>query len=100
MALRKEDFLTSIWAFDPNGKKVHPYKGEKGAKKGFFSVNFTNDTNNFNPMTEAQLIEAVEAGKFKDRGTIRMLPLDYKPGDERNAFAPVYFDNKPVKSFG
>jgi len=36
MALRKEDFLTSVWAFDPSGKKVHPYKGEKGAEKGVF----------------------------------------------------------------
>ncbi|KYY55001.1 hypothetical protein AWQ14_06670 [Vibrio parahaemolyticus] len=100
MALKKDDFLTSVWAFDANGKKVHPYKGERGAKKGLFSVNFTNDTNNFNPMTKEQLEEAIRLGKFKERGTIRMLPLDYKAGDERNAFSPLYFNDIPVKSFG
>jgi hypothetical protein len=64
MALEKDDFLISVWSFDDNGKKIHPYKGERGVKKGLFSVNFTNDTNNFNGLTESQLIEAIISGKF------------------------------------
>jgi len=100
MALKENDFLLDVWSFDENGKKVHPYKGERGAKKGFFSVNFTNDTNNFKPYTEEQLIAAIISGKFKPRGTIRMLPLDYKPGAERNAFGPKFYKGKYVKDFG
>lgn len=65
-----------------------------------YSVNFTNDTNNFTGMTEDELVQAIIAGKFKDRGSIRMLPLDFKPGAERNAFGPKFYKGKHVKDFG
>jgi len=97
--LDSKDFLLDVWAHDSNGKRVHPYKGERGAKRGYFSVNFTNDTNNYQPMTKAQLVDAILAGRFNRRGTIRMLPIDAKPGDERNAFAPTHYKGKPVKDF-
>lgn len=100
MALNKEDFLLDVWACDDNGKKLHPYKGERGAKKGLFSVNFTNDTNKFQGLTEEQLIKSIEVGKFKSRGTIRMLPLDYKHGCDRNAFGPTFYKGKHIKEFG
>lgn len=99
MPLREQDFLMDVWAFDAEGEKVHPYKGERGDKKGLFSVNFTNDTNNFQGLSEDQLVEAITSGKFKDRGTIRMLPLNFKPGAERNAFGPKFYKGKPVKDF-
>lgn len=98
MPLKEQDFLTDVWAFD-DGKKVHPYKGERGEKKGLFSVNFTNDTNKFQGMTEEELRHAITSGRFRDRGTIRMLPLDAKPRAERNAFAPQFYQGKPVKDF-
>ncbi len=98
MPLKEQDFLIDVWAFD-DGKKVYPYKGERGDKKGLFSVNFTNDTNNFQGMTEEELRYAITSGKFRDRGTIRMLPLDAKPGAERNAFAPQFYQGKPIKDF-
>lgn len=100
MSLKQEDFFADVWSFDQNGKKVYPYKGERGEKTGLYSVNFTNDTNNFQGYTEAQLVDAIVSGKFKQRGTIRMLPLDYKPGAERNAFGPEFYKGKPVKDFG
>jgi hypothetical protein len=99
MPLKVTDFLTEVWAFDGAGKKVHPYKGERGDKKGLFSVNFTNDTNNFQGMMEADLIKAITTGKFKDRGTIRMLPVTVAPGAERNAFTPLFYKGKPIKDF-
>ena len=99
MALNKSDFLLSIWSFTDSGEKVYPYKGERGKKKGLFSVNFTNDTNNFEGLTEEELVSAIESGKFRDRGTVRMLPLDYKPGAERNAFAPKYFDGVDITCY-
>ena len=99
MALQKSDFLLNIWSFDKDGNKVHPYKGEKGNKKGLYCVNFTNDTNKFQGYSELQLITAITSGKFKDRGTIRMVPLDYKPGAERNAFGPKFYNGKHVKDF-
>ncbi len=100
MALKQSDFLLDVWAIDKQGKKVYPYKGERGEKKGLYSVNFTNDTNNFTGMTEDDLVKAIIAGKFKDRGTIRMLPLDFKMGAERNAYSPKFLKGKHVKDFG
>jgi hypothetical protein len=100
LSLKDEDFFSDVWSFDDNGKKVHPYKGELGDKTGLYSVNFTNDTNNFQGYTEAQLVGAIMGGKFKQRGTIRMLPMDYKIGSERNAFSPQFYKGKRVKDFG
>lgn len=98
MALKQSDFLMDVWAFH-NGKKLHPYKGERGEKKGLHSVNFTNDTNHFEGMSEEELIRAITSGRFRNRGTIRMLPLDFKPGAERNAFAPEFYKGKHIKDF-
>ncbi len=100
MALLKNDFLLDVWTVDSEGNKLHPYKGEKGLKKGLFSVNFTNDTNKFEGYTEAQLIDAIVKGKFKTKGTIRMLPLNYKAGMDRNAFSPKLYLGKSIKSYG
>ena len=99
MALKQSDFLLSVWAFDAEGRKLHPYKGERGDKKGLFSVNFTNDTNKFQGLTEGELISAITGGKFRDRGTVRMLPLTYGPNAERNAFGPLYYNGRHVKDF-
>ena len=97
MPLTDTDYLLDVWSFDANGTKVYPYKGERGKKKGLFSVNFTNDTKKFIGMTESQLIDAIEVGRFNDRGTIRMLPLRAEPGAERNAFAPQCYRGRPIK---
>lgn len=72
MPLNEDDFFTDVWALDSNEKKVHPYKGEYGHKRGLFSVNFTNDTKKFQGLTEEQLIDAIVAGRFRTRGTIRV----------------------------
>jgi len=100
VTLKESDFLLDIWSFDKKGNKVYPYKGERGEKKGLYSVNFTNDTNKFQGYSEAQLIDAIIKGKFKERGTIRMLPSNFKLGAERNAFGPIFYKGKHVKDFG
>jgi hypothetical protein len=97
MSANESGLLLEVWSLDGDGKKVHPYKGQRGSKAGLFSVNFTNDTKKFQGMTEQQLIAAIVGGKFKDRGTIRMLPLGVKPGTERNAYAPLYYLGKRIK---
>jgi hypothetical protein len=94
-----DDYLCDVWAVDGEGTKIFPYRGERGRKKGLFSVNFTNDTQKFVGMSEAELCKAITDGKFKDRGTIRMLPLEVLPGVKRSAFAPIYYKGRPVKSF-
>ena len=91
MPLKDEDFLLDVWSFNKDGNRVYPYKGERGGKKGLFSVNFTNDTNNFEGYSAERLNKTITNGKFKDKGTIRMLPLNYKPGAERNAFKPKFY---------
>ena len=93
-------FLLDMWSLNEDGKTVYPYKGERGRKKDLFSVNFTNDTNKFQGMTEEQLVQTIFEGRFKGRGTVRMLPLDVKPGADRNAFAPVFYKGKRIKDFG
>jgi len=60
MPLNRDDFLLDVWSIRSDGKKVFPYKGGKGEKKGLYSVNFTNDTNNFQGYTEEQVIKAIE----------------------------------------
>ena len=100
MSMKEGDFLTDIWAKDKSGQRVYPYKGLRGPKKGLFSVNFTSDTKKFEGFTEQQLVDAITGGKFKERGTIRMLPLKVKPGAERNAFAPQFYKGTRVKDFG
>lgn len=94
-----EQFMVDVWAFDRHGKRVHPYRGVRGNKRGLFSVNFTNDTNKFVGMTDKELAKAIESGLFRDRGTIRMLPLDHRENAGRNAYAPLYFKNRSVKSY-
>ena len=99
MALKTSDFLQDVWSFVDDGKtKIHPYKGERGPKKGLFSVNFTNDTNKFQGLTESELIGAITSGRFREGGTIRMLPLNYGPATERNAFAPLYYKGRFIKT--
>jgi hypothetical protein len=96
---KSTEFLLDVWAVDKQGNKVHPYKGQSGPKKGLYSVNFTSDNKKFIGLTEGELIKAIELGRFKERGRIRMMTTNYKPGAERNAFAPIKYKDDLVKSF-
>lgn len=96
MRSEKNELLLSVSAYDATGRKVHPYQGLRGPKKGLYSVNFTNDTKKFQGMSEAELIQAIETGRFRDRGTIRMRRVD---DTGVNAFAPVAYNNRKVKDF-
>ena len=89
-------YCTRVWALDSNGKKVFPYTGVRGGKKGLYSVNFTSDTNKFEGYTEEKLILAITSGRFKDRGTIRMLPISANTSNGNNAFVPRFLDGKPI----
>lgn len=89
--------LLSVWAFDKQGHKVHPYRGKSGAKKGLYSVNFTNDTKKFQGMNEDELLQAIKQGRFRERGTIRMCRASLTSGS--NAFAPAMYEGKQVKGF-
>lgn len=97
--ISKIEYLMDVWAIDDKGRKLHPYKGERGDLKGLFSVNFTSDTKKFQGMTEDALVKAITPGRFRDRGTIRMLPLQVEPGADRSAFAPQFYLGKQVKGF-
>ena len=89
-------FLTRVWAFDADGKKVFPYTGIRGANKGLYSVNFTSDTKNYEGMDEAELVGAIENGRFQFRGSIRMLPLGADTSQGNNAFVPRFLDGVPI----
>lgn len=89
--------LMSVWAFDKQGHKVHPYKGKLGTKKGLYSVNFTNDTNKFEGFSEEDLLQAIKQGRFRERGTIRMCRASVTSGS--NAFAPAMYEGRRIKDF-
>ena len=89
--MNRSAYFLALWAELENGTRVYPYKGVRGDKKDLFSVNFTNDNKQFKGVTENELISLVEGGHFVSRGVIRMLPLDAKPGSDRNAFSPTHY---------
>lgn len=89
--------LLSVWAYDKEGHKVHPYKGTLGAKKDLYSVNFTNDTNKFEGLSEDELLRAIKQGRFRERGTIRMCRASMTSWS--NAFAPAMYEGKRIKDF-
>ena len=89
-------FCTRVYALEASGKKVFPYTGVLGPKKGFYSVNFSFDNTGFEPMSEAELIAAIREGRFEPRGTIRMLPLRADTSRGNNAFAPLFLDGAPI----
>ena len=94
--MAKRNFLTRVWAFDANGEKVFPYTGIRGAKKGLYSVNFTSDTRNYEGLDEAELVSAIESGRFQLRGSIRMLPLGADTSQGNNAFVPRFLNGVPI----
>ena len=89
-------YCTRVWALNSDGVEVFPYTGIRGKKTGLFRVNFTSDTNKFEGSSEEQLITAITSGKFRDRGTVRMLPLDSDTSPGNNAFVPRFLDGKPI----
>lgn len=93
------ELFKRVYAISKTGERMYPCKMRRGDKNGKYCVNFTNDTNNFVGLTEEELIAAILAGRFRDRGTIRMLPLNAKPGMTPNAFSPLKFDDKFVKDY-
>ena len=97
VAANKNNLLLDVWAYDKDGEKVYPYRGMQGPKKGLFSVNFTNDTRRFEAMDEEELVAAIRAGRFRERGTIRMCRAT--ASSAQNAFAPVKFRGQRVKDF-
>ena len=98
MALKEAEFITDIYTFH-KGKKLHPYNGIIGEKKGKFSLNFTSNSRKFQAITENALRRAITSGKFRDRGTIRMLPLDWEADDKGTSFSPQFYKGELVKNF-
>ena len=95
-----EQYLLSLWAESESGERVYPYKGVKGPKKDLYSVSYSGKSNEYVGVTESELIASVEAGKFSERGTIRMLPLKAPSGAQRNGFAPTHYKGEPIQQRG
>lgn len=91
-----EKFLLSLWAETRTGERFYPYTGVRGHKKGLYSVSFSGKSNDYKGISEAELITAVEAGRFSERGTVRMLPLNSGPSSNRNGFAPTHYRDTPI----
>src|SRR5690606_41262478 len=86
-----------VWAYDKGGERLSPHRGMQGPKKGLSSVTFANDARRFEAMDEEELVAAIRAGRFRERGTIRMCRATASSG--QNAFAPVKFRGQRVKDF-
>jgi|688.fasta_scaffold879985_1 hypothetical protein len=95
--MNNNQFLLILWAETESGERLYPYKGSKGSKKNLYSVSYSGKSNQYIGVSENDLISAVEAGQFSQRGTIRMLPLKTRSGAQRNGFAPTHYKGKPIK---
>jgi 5-methylcytosine-specific restriction endonuclease McrA len=95
--MSRSAYFLALWAELPDGTHVYPYKGVRGDKKDLYSVNFTDDNKKFEGVTEQELVSLVESGRFASRGVIRMLPLNAKPGADRNAFSPTHYSGKRIE---
>jgi hypothetical protein len=95
--MSRSAYFLDLWAELPDGTHVYPYKGVRGDKKDLYSVNFTDDNKQFKGVTEQELVSLVESGKFTSRGVIRMLPLNAKPGADRNAFSPTHYRGERIE---
>ncbi len=95
--MSNEQYLLSVWAETQSGEKLYPYKGVSGSKKGLYSVSYSGKSSEYIGVSENDLIAAVEAGQFSERGTIRMLPLKTRSGAQRNGFAPTHYKCEPIK---
>lgn len=95
--MQQDRFLTDIWAIRKDGVRVHPYRVERGPKAGLFDASWTGKTDAFVGVTEGELLAGMRAGAFSSRGTIRMLPLQADPGEQKNAYAPVFYKGKKIR---
>jgi len=91
------EFLKYVWSLRDDGVKVYPYKGERGPKTGLYSINFTNDRKNFEGMTEVQLVRAILDGRFLERGTIRMEPIESDSKRKFSAYAPEFYKGRLIR---
>ena len=90
--------LKEVWALRSDGRKVYPYTGIRGPKKGMYSVNFSSrDNTKFQAISERDLIVHIQNGAFCQRGTIRMMSPEDGAQWKPNAFAPVYFCGKKIR---
>ena len=95
--MTQRTFFRDLWAQLGDGSLVYPYTGVSGSKKGLYSVNFTSDNAKFEGATEEQLRAYAESGRFRERGMVRMLPLEAKPSAQKNAFAPTHYKGRPLR---
>lgn len=95
--MQQDRFLTDIWAIRKDGVRVHPYRVERGPKAGLFDVSWTGKTDAFVGVTEEELLAGMRAGAFSTHGTVRMLPLQAHPGEQKNAYAPVFYQDKKIR---
>jgi hypothetical protein len=91
-------FFREAWAELDDGSRVYPYAGSRGEKRGLYSVNFTNDNSKFIGVGESELRAMFVEERFRDRGVVRMLSPDAKPGSQRNAFAPTHYLGSPIST--
>lgn len=80
-----------------DGVRVYPYRTERGPKAGLFDVSWSGKTDEFVGVSEEELLARMRAGAFAERGTVRMLPLDPAPGEQRNAYAPAFYKGQRVR---
>ncbi|PCM49096.1 hypothetical protein CP335_13545 [Pseudomonas fluorescens] len=68
------EMLEDVIGINEAGLVCHPYKYQRGPKKGRFSYTFKNDNKSFQGIDEAGLRVLIEDGQFNDAGRIFMLP--------------------------
>jgi hypothetical protein len=91
------EMLVDIVGMNREGLICHPYRLTKGDKAGKYSYTLQTDNNlNYIGIDEDGLRGLVEAGAFDEKGRIRMLPANPRPGVSGNALSVVSYRGKPL----
>ena len=90
------DILEDVIGINEAGLVCHPYKYQRGPKKGLFSYTFKNDNKSFKGIDEAGLRALIENGQFNDNGRIFMVPSGSKNVERHGALNVIRYKGIPL----
>lgn len=85
------ELLEDVIGINEAGLVCHPYKYQRGSKKGCFSYTFKTDNKSFQGIEEAGLRALIEDGQFNDVGRIFMVPAGSKNTDGHGALNVIRY---------
>jgi hypothetical protein len=79
------ELLEEVVGINGRGLVCHPYKFQRGRKKGLYSYTLNADNINFQCVDEVDLLSMIESVQFNETGRILMIPAGSKNADRLRA---------------